>query len=376
MHPALLYSAKPKLGVSLTAPMRTKKDLSLAYTPGIAEVCRAIAANPDSLPEYSFRRNNLAVISDGSAVLGLGNIGHKASYPVMEGKAMLFKKFANIDAIPIIIDTQDADEFVKTVVHIADSFAAINLEDISAPRCFEIEEKLLSLPLPLMHDDQHGTAIVVAAALANSLTLLAKDKSVRIVVSGCGAAGIGVTKLLLALGYESIVMVDSKGIVMHKREDMHVSKKQMAQLTNKNKLEGTLVDAMVGADVFLGLSSPGILSYNMVKSMNLKPIIIAMANPVPEIMPDIAKKAGATIVATGRSDFPNQVNNALAFPGVFRGAIDARAKITKEAKLAAVTAIVDYHKTKLGNRNLMPSILDVEVHKVVAKMVYNTLISQ
>lgn len=373
MHPALLYSKQPKLQLALTAPMKTKKDLSLAYTPGIAEVSRLIAANPDNLPEYSFRRNNLAVISDGSAVLGLGNIGHKASYPVMEGKAMLFKKFANIDAIPIIIDTQDTDEFIKTVSHIADSFAAINLEDISAPRCFEIEERLLSLPLPLMHDDQHGTAIVVAAALANALTLMDKDKSVRIVVSGCGAAGIGVTKLLLALGYECIVMVDSQGIVMHKREDMHVSKKEMAMLTNKNKLEGTLVDAMVGADVFLGLSSPGILSFNMVKSMNSNPIIIAMANPVPEIMPDIARKAGAILVATGRSDFPNQVNNALAFPGVFRGAIDARAKITKEAKLAAVTAIVNYHTTKLGLRNLMPSILDGGVHMAVARAVYNSL---
>jgi len=371
---ALSYSKQPKIQISITAPLDTKADLSLAYTPGIAEVSKLIAKDPKQLSNYSFRRNNMAVISDGSAVLGLGNIGHIASYPVMEGKSMLLKRFANIDAIPIIIGTQDSEEFIGTVRNIADSFSAINLEDISAPRCFDIEDNLKSISQPIMHDDQHGTAIAVAVAMQNALTLTNQDKDIKIVVSGSGAAGIGVTKLLLNLGYRDIVLVDSLGIVTPDRQDLHIAKKEMALLTNKDKLSGSLSDALRGANVFLGLSTAGILKSEMIKSMGKDPIVIAMANPVPEVMPEVAFEAGARIVATGRSDFPNQVNNALAFPGIFRGAIDAGVQINKESKLVAVQAIIDYHKPNLSIDNLMPDILDPEVHRCVAQAVYNTLV--
>ncbi len=371
---ALSYSKQPKIQISITAPLDTKADLSLAYTPGIAEVSRLIAKDPKQLSNYSFRRNNMAVISDGSAVLGLGNIGHIASYPVMEGKSMLLKRFANIDAIPIIIGTQDSEEFVNTVRNIADSFSAINLEDISAPRCFDIEDNLKSISQPIMHDDQHGTAIAVAVAMQNALTLTNQDKDVKVVVSGSGAAGIGVTKLLLNLGYRDIILVDSLGIVTPDRQDLHITKKEMALLTNKGKLSGSLSDALRGANVFLGLSTAGILKPEMIKSMEKDPIIIAMANPIPEVMPEVAFGAGAKIVATGRSDFPNQVNNALAFPGIFRGAIDAGVQINKESKLVAVQAIIDYHKSDLSIDNLMPDILDPEVHRCVAQAVYHSLV--
>lgn len=370
---ALSYSKQPKIQISITAPLDTKADLSLAYTPGIAEVSKLIAKDPKQLSNYSFRRNNMAVISDGSAVLGLGNIGHIASYPVMEGKSMLLKRFANINAIPIIIGTQDSEEFISTVRNIADSFSAINLEDISAPRCFDIEDRLKSISQPIMHDDQHGTAIAVAVAMQNALTLTNQDKDVKIVVSGSGAAGIGVTKLLLNLGYRDIILVDSLGIITPDRQDLHITKKEMALLTNKGKLSGSLSDALRGANVFLGLSTAGILKPEMIKSMEKNPIIIAMANPVPEVMPEVAFEAGAKIVATGRSDFRNQVNNALAFPGIFRGAIDAGLQISKESKLVAVQAIIDYHKPSLSIDNLMPDILDPEVHRCVAQAVYNSL---
>src|SRR3990167_7247603 len=308
--PALAYSQKPKLAVKILAPLKSKRDLSLAYTPGIAEVAKAVAADGNKLYTYTFKRNNLAVISDGSAVLGLGNIGHKGSYPVMEGKAMLFRRFGRINAVPIIVKTQKVDEFVDTVVNIADSFGAINLEYISAPRCFEIEERLKKLlDIPLMHDDQHGTAIVVLSALTNALKLLPKSgKNTRIVMVGSGSAGVA------------------------------------------------------GA----GLVGPA-----DIKLMDKAPIIFAMANPVPEIMPDEARRAGAGIVGTGRSDYPNQINNALAFPGVFRGAIDARAKITDKMKLAAVAAIVSYHQKNLAKNKLMPRVLDSKVHQVIARAVYS-----
>lgn len=371
---ALSYSKQPKIQISITAPLDTKADLSLAYTPGIAEVSKLIAKDPKQLSNYSFRRNNMAVISDGSAVLGLGNIGHIASYPVMEGKSMLLKRFANIDAIPIIIGTQDSEEFINTVRNIADSFSAINLEDISAPRCFDIEDNLKSISQPIMHDDQHGTAIAVAVAIQNALTLTNQDKDIKVVVSGSGAAGIGVTKLLLNLGYRDIILVDSLGIVTPDRQDLHITKKEMALLTNKDKLSGSLSDALRGANVFLGLSTAGILKPEMIKSMEKDPIIIAMANPIPEVMPEVAFGAGAKIVATGRSDFPNQVNNALAFPGIFRGAIDAGVQINKESKLVAVQAIIDYHKSDLSIDNLMPDILDPEVHRCVAQAVYHSLV--
>jgi malate dehydrogenase (oxaloacetate-decarboxylating) len=351
--------------------MTTRQDLTLAYTPGIAEVCKLIQQDPDAVNTHTFCRNNLAVISNGTAVLGLGNIGTKAGYPVMEGKAMLFKRFANIDAVPIMVHATDIEEFVTTVEQIADSFGAINLEDIAAPACFEIEERLKkSLSIPIMHDDQHGTAVVVLAALTNALQLVpSHTKSSRVVIVGSGSAGIAIAKLLMVGGFTNIVLVDSKGIISSDRSDLNDFKQTLASQTNPEKLSGSLADAVKGASIFIGVSKAGLLTPEMVTSMAPDSIVVAMANPVPEIMPDLAHQAGAALVATGRSDFANQVNNALAFPGIFRGAIDTRSPITEKMKLAAVQAIVEYHAKDLSREMLLPSIMDEAVHKAVADKV-------
>jgi malate dehydrogenase (oxaloacetate-decarboxylating) len=370
---AVEYAAQPKLSIKLEKPLRSASELALAYTPGVADLALAIQHDQTLMFSHTFRRNNLAVISDGSAVLGLGNIGNKASYPVMEGKAMLFKRFANIDAIPIIIRTQEVDEFVRTVEQIADSFAAINLEDISAPRCFEIETRLReSLEIPLMHDDQHGTAVVVLAAMLNALELVGKDISARIVISGSGAAGVAITKMLVLYGFKQLIVTDSQGILGPARSDLTPVKQELMTITNPHKISGSLSTALKDADVFIGVSRPGTLTPQMISIMNVKPVIFALANPIPEILPDIALKAGAVLVATGRSDFPNQINNALAFPGIFRGAIDSQAPITEACKLAAVAAIIAYHKPALSKHSLLPSILDTSIHHQIAKAVYNT----
>jgi malate dehydrogenase (oxaloacetate-decarboxylating) len=359
------------MAITLVSPMKNRDDLSMAYTPGIADVVKLIQADEAAMFTHTFRRNNLAIITDGSAVLGLGNVGHKAAYPVMEGKAMLFKKFANIDAIPIVVNTQDVAEFVSAVVRIADSFAAINLEDIAAPHCFEIERQLADrLNIPLMHDDQHGTAVVVLAAILNALELVPhQGKKTRIVLSGAGAAGIATAKLLAHSGFVNVLLVDSKGILSKQRTDLTPEKELIVEITNPEGIDGSLADALKGAGVFIGVSRPGILTGKLVKTMAKDAVIIAMANPVPEIWPDEAKAAGAAIVCTGRSDYPNQVNNALAFPGIFRAAINQRAKITEAMKVAAAEAIREYHKPQVAMDNLLPSILDPQVHSFIAEQV-------
>lgn len=371
---ALKYSSKPKISVELVCKLKSREDLALAYTPGIAEVSKLVAKKPEAMFTHTFRRNNLAVISDGSAVLGLGNIGHKASYPVMEGKAMLFKRFGGIDAIPLIIDTQDEDKFVETVCHIADSFAAINLEDISAPRCFSIERRLKkALSIPVMHDDQHGAAVVVLAAVLNSLKLVPhKDKRTKIVIVGAGAAGIGIAKLLLASGFKRLVMLDSKGILSTARADLKAEKLEIAKQSKLGDLEGGLEEAMEGAGVFIGVSKGGLLRKREIGMMAKDPIVLAMANPVPEIFPRDAKQAGAAIVGTGRSDYANQVNNALAFPAIFKAAIKMRRQIDQEMLVAASSAIVEYHKPKLARDCILPSILDKGVHSYVSRKLVNS----
>lgn len=370
--PAIEYSRQPKMATQLLAPLEGKPDLSLAYTPGIAEVSKYIQSNPEALYTHTFVRNNLAVISDGSAVLGLGNIGHKASYPVMEGKSMLFKRFGNIDAVPIIVDTQDPDKFIETVLHIADSFGAINLEDIAAPACFYIEKQLKEkLSIPVMHDDQHGTATVVLAAVLNALELTDRQDldQVSVVVLGAGAAATAVVKLLLTSGIKNVVVNDSKGVIHSERTDLNSDKQWLAQNTNPNNKTGTLQQALQNADVFIGLSKGGLLTKNDISTMNSDSIVIAMANPEPEILPQEALAGGAAVVATGRSDFDNQVNNALAFPGIFRGAMQARSKITPEMLVVAAQAIREYQKPNLATNNLMPSILDEKVHELIAQRV-------
>lgn len=369
---ALEYSSRPKLATQVIAPLTDRSDLSLAYSPGIAAVSRLIQNDPKTIYTHTFVRRNLAVITDGSAVLGLGNIGHTAAYPVMEGKAMLFKRFGDIDAIPLIINTQNSDAFIQTVLHLADSFAAINLEDISAPRCFAIESALVKkLSIPIMHDDQHGTAIVVAAALQNSLTLFPQAGfTTRIVIAGVGAAGTAITRLLLHLGYNQITLVDSQGIIHSGRSNLNFHKAELARLTNPSRLRGDLKTALTQAQVFIGVSQANLLYPGLIKLMAPKPVIFALANPQPEIMPDSALKAGAALVATGRSDFPNQINNALVFPGVFRGAIDARTPILLKHKLAVVKAITSYHQPKLSPQNLLPAILDDGIHRAVARSVF------
>lgn len=341
MHEAF----KGKIEIKSKVRLENRDDLSTAYTPGVAEPCRKIHENTEDVYRYTAKGNLVAVLSDGSAVLGLGNIGAEAAIPVMEGKAVLFKSFAGVDAFPICVKSQDIEEIINTAVNIAPVFGGINLEDIQAPKCFEIEDRLKEiLDIPVFHDDQHGTAIVVSAALINALKLTKKNmEEVKIVLNGPGAAGTAIIKMLISLGAKNIVACDSKGIVVEGRDGgLNAHKTELSKITNSQKLKGTLKDAMVGADVFIGVSAPNSVTEEMVKNMNSDSIIFAMANPTPEIMPDIAKKAGARVVGTGRSDFPNQINNVLAFPGVFRGALDCRAKqITEEMKKAAAYAIAN-----------------------------------
>lgn len=361
-----------KLETRSKVPLSTREDLSLAYTPGVAEVCREIAKDKSKSFTHTFRGNAVAVVSDGSAILGLGNLGAAAALPVMEGKAILFKEFGGVDAFPICLATQDVEEIIKTVKLIAPNFAGINLEDISAPRCFEIEERLKAeLDIPVMHDDQHGTAVVVLAGLINALKLRGSSKEeVKVVISGAGAAGVATTKLLLEYGFKDIVMCDSKGIVCEGRECMNSSKDEMAKVTNLDKVTGDLAEAVRGADVFVGMSAPDVFKPEMVKMMNEKPIIFALANPVPEIMPDVAKEAGAFIVASGRSDFPNQVNNVLAFPGIFRGALDSHVKqITDEMLIRAAEALAGAVSDPTTEK-IIPDPLDKSVAGKIAKVIY------
>ncbi len=349
------------------------KDLALAYTPGVAEPCKVIAKEKEASYRYTIKSNTVAVVSDGSAVLGLGNIGPYAAMPVMEGKAALFKEFGGVNAFPICLDTQDTEEIINTIVHIAPAFGGINLEDISAPRCFEIEERLKNLlDIPVFHDDQHGTAIVVLAGIINALKVTKRKKeSCKIVINGAGSAGIAITKLLLNYGFPSIIMCDKSGILSSSSKDLNWMQKEMMTVTNLENQTGTLADALKGADIFVGVSAPNIVTEEMVRSMNEDAILFAMANPVPEIMPDIAKKAGARIVGTGRSDFPNQINNVVAFPGIFKGALEGRAtQITEEMKLAAAEAIANLvSEEELKEDNIMPQPFDPKVVKAVSQAV-------
>lgn len=362
-----------KLETVSKIPVKSKEALSLAYTPGVAEPCKVIAKDKEAAYQYTIKANTVAVVSDGSAVLGLGNIGPYAAMPVMEGKAVLFKEFGGVNAVPICLDTQDTEEIIKTVANIAPAFGGINLEDISAPRCFEIEERLKEmLDIPVFHDDQHGTAIVVLAGIINSLKVVKKEKeSCKVVVNGAGSAGIAITKLLLTYGFSNIILCDKAGIISKESEGLNFMQKKMALLTNPNQEKGFLADAMRGADIFVGVSAPGIVTPEMVSSMNHDSILFAMANPVPEIMPDLAKEAGARIVGTGRSDFPNQVNNVVAFPGIFKGALEGRAvQITEEMKLAAAHAIAGLvPEDELSDVNIMPEAFRPEVAQVVADAV-------
>lgn len=360
-----------KLSVESKVPLDNKKDLSLAYTPGVGQVCVEINKDPSLAREYTIKRNAVAVVSDGSAVLGLGNLGGLASLPVMEGKAALFKRFGGVDAFPICLDTQDTEEIIATVKHIAPAFGGINLEDISAPRCFEIENRLRAeLDIPVMHDDQHGTAVVVLAGMINAMKLRGSDKSeVKIVMNGIGAAGIAVAKLLLKYGFKNIVMCDTQGALHKGRQDLNDVKREMADLTNIGLIQGDLPAVIRGADVFIGVSKAGALTPEMVRTMNDRPVIFALANPVPEIMPDVAAEAGAFIVATGRSDFPNQVNNVLAFPGIFRGALDNQVKqITDEILIRAAEGLASA-VDELAIDKILPGAFEPGVAGVVAKAV-------
>ncbi len=351
--------------------IKTKDDLSVAYTPGVAEVSSFLAKNPDQARKYSIKGNTIAVVSDGSAVLGLGNIGPYGALPVMEGKSLLFKEFGNVDAYPIVLATQDTEEIIKIVKAIAPTFGGINLEDISSPRCFEVEERLIKeLDIPVFHDDQHGTAIVILAALINSLKLVKKQKeNIKMVICGAGAAGMATTKLLVKFGIKNIVLVDSKGIVSKDRKDLNGVKIEMLKLTNSQNLSGSLADALKGTDVFVGVSTANILKPEFIKLMADKPIIFAMANPCPEIMPDLAKKAGAYIVGTGRSDFPNQINNVLVFPGLFRGVLDNGIRlITDEIKIAVAQTLADsLAKKDLSVDKILPSTLDKSIAQLISK---------
>lgn len=361
-----------KLGgkIEMNSKMKlTKENLAVLYTPGVAKVSLAVAKNKKLALEYTMRKNTVAVVSDGSAVLGLGNLGAIGALPVMEGKAVLFKELGGVDAVPIVLDTQDTEEIIAIVKAIAPTFGGINLEDISAPRCFEIEERLKAeLDIPVMHDDQHGTAIVVLAGMINALRILKKDiKKVKIVISGAGAAGVAITKLLLSYGAKNVLVVDSMGIIYEEREGgLNPSKMEIAKITNPADIKGTLQDALTGADVFIGVSAPNLITHLDVSMMNEKAIVFAMSNPVPEIMPEEAKKGGAVIVATGRSDYPNQINNVLAFPGLFRGALDNRVKkITEKHKVAAAVALASLVK-KPNYGKIIPDALDPKAAKVVA----------
>ncbi|MBR3825569.1 MAG: NAD-dependent malic enzyme [Lachnospiraceae bacterium] len=355
------------------SPVKSREALSLAYTPGVAEPCKVIAQDKEAAYKYTMKANTVAVVSDGSAVLGLGNIGPHAAMPVMEGKAVLFKEFGGVNAVPICLDTQDTEEIIKAVTWLAPGFGGINLEDISAPRCFEIEERLkATLDIPVFHDDQHGTAIVVLAGIINGLKVVGKKKEdCKVVVNGAGSAGVAITKLLLTYGFPNIVMCDKVGIVSKDTEGLNWMQKKMTEVTNLQNETGSLADAMKGADIFVGVSAPNIVTPEMVASMNKDSILFAMANPVPEIMPDVAKAAGARVVGTGRSDFPNQVNNVVAFPGIFKGALEGRAtQITEEMKLAAAVAIAGLvPEDKLSDDNIMPEAFDPCVAEVVANAV-------
>lgn len=362
-----------KIDTVSKAQVKSREDLALAYTPGVAEPCKVIAEDPEAAYKYTIKANTVAVVSDGSAVLGLGNIGPLAAMPVMEGKAVLFKEFGGINAFPICLDTQDTEEIIETVVRIAPAFGGINLEDISAPRCFEIEERLKKLlNIPVFHDDQHGTAIVVLAGIINALKVTGKKKEdCRVVVNGAGSAGIAITKLLLTYGFLHVTLCDRAGILTKGMEGLNWMQEKMMDVTNLERKTGSLADALKGADIFVGVSAPGIVTAEMVSAMNSGAILFAMANPVPEIMPDIAKAAGARVVGTGRSDFPNQVNNVLIFPGIFKGALEGRATaITEEMKLAAATAIAGLvDDSELNDENILPAAFDPRVADVVSKAV-------
>lgn len=362
-----------KLETVSKTPVKSREDLSYAYTPGVAEPCKVIAENKEEAYAYTMKANTVAVVSDGSAVLGLGNIGPYAAMPVMEGKAVLFKEFGGVNAVPICLDTQDTEEIIKAVTYLAPGFGGINLEDISAPRCFEIEERLkATLDIPVFHDDQHGTAIVVLAGIINALKITGKEKTAcKVVVNGAGSAGVAITKLLLTYGFSNIIMCDKTGIISKQTEGLNWMQEKMAQVTNPAGETGTLSNALKQADIFVGVSAPGIVTKEMVASMNKDSILFAMANPVPEIMPDLAKEAGAKIVGTGRSDFPNQINNVVAFPGIFKGALEGRAlQITEEMKLAAAHAIASLvPDEELSETNIMPEAFDPKVAEAVAEAV-------
>ena len=362
-----------KLETISKTPVKSREDLALAYTPGVAEPCKVIAEDKEAAYTYTWKSNTVAVVSDGSAVLGLGNIGPYAAMPVMEGKAVLFKEFGGVNAVPICLDTQDKEEIIKAVTYLAPGFGGINLEDISAPRCFEIEERLKEiLDIPVFHDDQHGTAIVVLAGIINALKVVKKEVAdCKVVVNGAGSAGVAITKLLLTYGFKNVIMCDKVGIVSKETEGLNWMQQKMTEVTNPNNETGLLKDAMKGADIFVGVSAPGIVTPEMVQSMNHDAILFAMANPVPEIMPDVAKAAGARVVGTGRSDFPNQVNNVVAFPGIFKGALEGRAtQITEEMKLAAAKAIASLvPEDELNEDNIMPEAFRPEVAEVVAQAV-------
>lgn len=364
-----------------TAPkmkITTREDLALAYTPGVAEPCKVIAKDKEAAYKYTIKSNTVAVVSDGSAVLGLGNIGAHAAMPVMEGKAVLFKEFGNVNAVPICLDTQDTEEIIKTVVNIAPAFGGINLEDISAPRCFEVESRLKELlDIPVFHDDQHGTAIVVLAGIINGLKVTGKTKEdCQVVVNGAGSAGVAITKLLLTYGFKHVTMCDKSGILSKGSQGLNWMQESMMDVTNLEHKTGSLADALKGADIFVGVSAPNIVTAAMVKSMNKDAIIFAMANPVPEIMPDVAKEAGARVVGTGRSDFPNQVNNVIAFPGIFKGALEGRAtQITEDMKLAAALAIANLiPDDEVSDVNILPEAFDPRVADVVAQAVKDHIV--
>ena len=362
-----------KIETCAKSHVNSREDLAIAYTPGVAEPCKVIARDPEAAYTYTMKSNTVAVVSDGSAVLGLGNIGALAAMPVMEGKAVLFKEFGGVNAVPICLDTQDTEEIIKSVVNIAPAFGGINLEDISAPRCFEIEERLKELlDIPVFHDDQHGTAIVVLAGIINAMKVTGKDKgSAKVVVNGAGSAGVAITKLLLTYGFKDVTMCDISGSLGKGSQNLNWMQQKMVEVTNLEQKTGTLADALKGADIFVGVSAPNIVTQDMVASMNKDAILFAMANPVPEIMPDIAKAAGAKVVGTGRSDFPNQVNNVVAFPGIFKGALEGRATaITEEMKLATAKAIAGLvPDEELNENNILPEAFDPRVADVVSRAV-------
>ncbi len=362
-----------KLETASKISVKSREDLSLAYTPGVADPCKVIAKDREAAYKYTIKSNTVAVVSDGSAVLGLGNIGPYAAMPVMEGKAVLFKEFGGVNAVPICLDTQDTEEIIKAVTYLAPGFGGINLEDISAPRCFEIEERLNEiLDIPVFHDDQHGTAIVVLAGIINGLKVVGKKKEAcRVIVNGAGSAGIAITRLLLTYGFSNIILCDKAGILSKDSKGLNWMQEKMMEVTNLNNETGSLADALKGADIFVGVSAPGIVTPEMVSSMNRDAVLFAMANPVPEIMPDLAKAAGARVVGTGRSDFPNQVNNVVAFPGIFKGALEGRARrITEEMKLAAARAIASLvPDDELGEDNIMPQPFDPRVVQAVSQAV-------